>query len=402
MNKAFSNFQWENDPSVNTPLSAENLNKVNNALNEVDNRVVSHDTTKANQTEMLTAFTDVALDKKTGEFIFTRHNGTKVVLDTKLEKLILNWRFDTTAQILYLILEDGSEMPIDLSAFITNYEFVDSTTIRAVIGTDGKVAFEIIDGTITGSKLEPNYLANIQVEATKASASATSAELSAQNAESSAVRAEKAAEDAQAAVGGDYATNSRVDDIVSGATTVGNAENLDGHDSDYFAKNTDLANYYPKTGGTVSGDLIAYTNDDSVRTVSVANAHRTVVNRVYANGLFQMYDNTNKKAIIVSDADGTNTFNGTASGNLPLSGGGTVKKANAAPIVLDNTSSNTSLTGYSGTNGMLGYLGFNGADNPVYVNSAFNTVKSLHHDGNSAKVAIQSSAPSDTSALWVY
>ena len=28
MNKAFTNFTWENDPSVNTPLSAENLNKV--------------------------------------------------------------------------------------------------------------------------------------------------------------------------------------------------------------------------------------------------------------------------------------------------------------------------------------------------------------------------------------
>lgn len=339
MNKAFSNFQWENDPSVNTPISAENLNKVNNALNEVDNRVVSHDTTKANQTEMLTAFTDVALDEKTGKFTFTRHNGTKVVLDTKLEKLILNWRFDFTAQILHLILEDGSEMPIDLSAFITNYEFVDSTTIRAVIGTDGKVAFEIINGTITGSKLEPNYLANIQVEATKASASATSAELSAQNAESSAVRAEKAAEDAQAAVGGDYATNSRVDDIVSGATTVGNAEKLDGHDSDYFAKNEDLANYLPKTGGHVTGNIYHRVESATTLVDRYTNSVVEIQFGVWSDGFRGLYDSTSGKNIIRLKPDGTMQIDGN---NTPL------------------------------------------------------------HSGNSAKVAIQSSAPTDTSALWVY
>jgi len=49
----------------------------------------------------------------------------------------------------------------------------------------------------------------------------------------------------------------------------------------------------------------------------------------------------------------------------------------------------------------LGAIGFHGADNPVVTTTSGNQ-RTIHHDGNSAKVAIQASAPSDTSALWVY
>lgn len=248
MNKAFPLWLWEDTPSINTPLAKRLLNLINNALSVVDDRVVKHETTKANQTDMLMAITSVSLDEDTGIFTFTRHNGTTVTIDTRLEKVIMNWNFDSETQTLYLILQDGMEMPVDLSAFITNVEFVDSTTIRAVIGTDGKVAFEIIDGSITGSKLEPNYLANAQMAADSASQSATSAE-------ESAVRAESAAERAEGIAGGDFATNKRVDDIVNGTTQVGDSNRLDGHDSEYFAKNEDLANYLVKDGGgTVYGE----------------------------------------------------------------------------------------------------------------------------------------------------
>ena len=40
MNKAFENFTWENSPSKTTPINASNLMKINNGLNEVDDRVV--------------------------------------------------------------------------------------------------------------------------------------------------------------------------------------------------------------------------------------------------------------------------------------------------------------------------------------------------------------------------
>lgn len=175
MTKAHSPINWQNSPSVSTPINESNLNKMDKAIGVIDDRVVSLDTTKANQTDMLTAITNVTFDESTGMFTFTRKNGTTVKLDTKLEKLILNWNYDKNKQILYLILSDGSQMPIDLSSLISQYEFVDSSTIRWVIGNDGNVAAEIIRGTITDEMIEPNYLANLKVYAEQASSSANTA-----------------------------------------------------------------------------------------------------------------------------------------------------------------------------------------------------------------------------------
>jgi len=41
MNKAFDNFQWKNYPSTDTPINATNLNKINDGLDLVDDRVIA-------------------------------------------------------------------------------------------------------------------------------------------------------------------------------------------------------------------------------------------------------------------------------------------------------------------------------------------------------------------------
>lgn len=43
MQKAFENFAWENSPSTATPLGATLLNNLNNAIDEIDDRVVQHE-----------------------------------------------------------------------------------------------------------------------------------------------------------------------------------------------------------------------------------------------------------------------------------------------------------------------------------------------------------------------
>lgn len=43
MNKAHSNINWENLPSTNTPLNQQNLNKMDNAIDTIDDRVIVHD-----------------------------------------------------------------------------------------------------------------------------------------------------------------------------------------------------------------------------------------------------------------------------------------------------------------------------------------------------------------------
>ena len=39
-NKAYTRIVWQNSPITDTPLNATNLNKMDAALNEIDNRVL--------------------------------------------------------------------------------------------------------------------------------------------------------------------------------------------------------------------------------------------------------------------------------------------------------------------------------------------------------------------------
>lgn len=64
----------------------------------------------------------------------------------------------------------------------------------------------------------------------------------------------------------------------------------------------------------------------------------------------------------------------------------------------DNNRSYYTYLGKDGTT--FGRLGFIGANNAIIMTTDNNTY-ALHHDGNSAKVHIDTSAPSDTSSLWI-
>lgn len=181
MNKAFSLWLWQNSPSVNTPLGESKLNLINRALDEVDSRVVNFDTTKANQTDLLTAVADVAFNEKTGIFTVTKKNGSKTTIDTKLEKLAINFTYDNINQQLVIHLDDGTYQYVDLKALITELEFTNSNTVLFSV-TNGKVSASIAKGSITADMLEPNYLANVQLYASQALSSANNAKTSEENA----------------------------------------------------------------------------------------------------------------------------------------------------------------------------------------------------------------------------
>ena len=181
MTKAFQLFLWQNAPSVNTPVGETLLNKVNVALNEVDSRVANMDTTKANQSDMLTAITSVSFDKNTGIFTFTKKNGATTKIDTLLEKLAINFTYDKTNQRLVITNSNGTIQYVDLKALITELEFLNSDTVLFSV-TDGKVTANIVKGSITGDMLEPNYLANVQLYADSATKSDNNAKISEENA----------------------------------------------------------------------------------------------------------------------------------------------------------------------------------------------------------------------------
>ena len=185
------NNYWQNLPSIDTPIVAAQLNRNEQTIDTIDDRVVAMDTTKASQVDMLQAVKSVTYDGSTGTFTITFFNNTTATIDTDLEKIAINFDYDDDPtspnyQKIIIELDDGTFKYIDLSALITEYEFANSSTIAATV-TSGTVSFDVIDGSITDDKLQPNYLADITAQASAASSASSSANLSAEDAEAWAV-----------------------------------------------------------------------------------------------------------------------------------------------------------------------------------------------------------------------
>ena len=182
LTKAYSRTTWENYPSDKTPLNETNLNHLEIGVDEIDNRVISLDTKKFDKTEAAGLIKSFELDKTTGIITITKYNGSVQTIDTLLEKIAVNFDFDSATQKLIITLDDGTTKEIDLSAFITQYEFLDSDTIAFTVDSAGKVKAIVKEGSIKEKHLQPNYLADIKTEVAKAEASKTAAAQSEANA----------------------------------------------------------------------------------------------------------------------------------------------------------------------------------------------------------------------------
>lgn len=185
MNKTYGRINWENYPSDETPLNESNLNKIDVATDEIDNRVITLDTTKATKEEVSTLVQDVTFEEKTGIITITKKNGSKITIDTQMEKIAVNFSYNAETQQIILTLIDGTRQYIDLSALITQYEFLDSDTVAFSIDSTGKVSAIVKEASIQEKHLQPNYLADIKVEVAKAQASQSAAAKSESNAKAS-------------------------------------------------------------------------------------------------------------------------------------------------------------------------------------------------------------------------
>lgn len=185
MNKVYKRINWENYPSDATPLNEANLNNLDSATDTIDDRVITLDTTKATKTEVATLVSDVTFEESTGIITITKKNGSRVTIDTQMEKIAVNFDYDQTTQQIILTLIDGTKQYIDLSALITQYEFLDSDTVAFYIDKKGKVSAIVKEGSIEEKHLEPNYLAKIKVEVAKAESSMKNAAMSEINAKAS-------------------------------------------------------------------------------------------------------------------------------------------------------------------------------------------------------------------------
>jgi hypothetical protein len=81
--------------------------------------------------------------------------------------------------VITMTTDDGTTYTADVGALIKTYTFNDSAVIDFTVTTDASgnktITADIVDGSITGQKLQPNYLADCQTAETNAGNSATAA-----------------------------------------------------------------------------------------------------------------------------------------------------------------------------------------------------------------------------------
>ncbi len=187
MQKVYSRINWENYPSENTPLNESNLNRIDYATDELDNRVISLDTTKASTTDISSLVESIALDDTTGVLTITKKNGSTVTIQTTINKVAVNFRYDYDTQSLVLTLTDGTVTRISLATLIQNNEFTNTDTIAMSVSGTGMVSSNIVKGSITDEHLRTDYLADIRVAEANAAASEAQSDLRALDSEAWAV-----------------------------------------------------------------------------------------------------------------------------------------------------------------------------------------------------------------------
>lgn len=185
MNKLYMRINWENYPSENTPINEQNLNRMDGALDGVDDRVLSLDVTKLSKIDAAGDVVDWQMDEKTGIITITRRNGEKILFDLNIEKIPVAFALSDDG-ILKMTTDDGTEFTANIGAMIPVLTFEDSDTIIVSVSGEGvnkTYSFDIKNGSVTDEKLRPDYLADIKIEVEKAKKSAEDAKNSAAEAE---------------------------------------------------------------------------------------------------------------------------------------------------------------------------------------------------------------------------
>lgn len=257
--KVYSRINWLNkSESLTTPLGKTNLNKMDKAINLIDDEVVSMsakideiDTTKVSADQLNNMVTDVSFNDKNGVISITKHNGTVLNIDTAMEKIAVNFEYNAQTQQLILTLENGDKQYIDMSALITQYEFKDTDTIAFSVDSDGKVSASIKSGSITKTMLSSEVMSAITLSENNAAASAQAAAQS--------------------------ATNADMDAKLSQSYSVGKSGIRDGEDTDNSKYYSEQAKKYADEAQEIAGGNFIPNSEKGVANgVAVLNANLAV------------------------------------------------------------------------------------------------------------------------------
>lgn len=245
MNKVYTRINWEDYPSENTDIDEINLNKMDSAIDALDNRIILQDALKLDKSAINGNIADWTMDETTGIITITKYNGEKVIFDLNIEKIPVGFSMSDDG-IITMTTEDGTQFTADIGSMIPVLTFEDSATIAVSVTGSGKnktYSFSIKTGSVTDDMMQPNYLADIRVESANASAYAQSANAKSVLAESYAVggTGTREGEDTDNAK---YYMEQAKQQTGGIPTKVSELEN----DAGYVTKSvSDLTNYYDKT-----------------------------------------------------------------------------------------------------------------------------------------------------------
>lgn len=245
LNKVYTRINWEDYPSENTDIDEINLNKMDSAIDALDNRIISQDALKVDKSAINGNIADWTMDETTGVITITKYNGEKIIFDLNIEKIPVGFSMSDDG-IITMTTEDGTQFTADISSMIPVLTFEDSATIAVSVTGTGKnktYSFSIKTGSVTDDMLQPNYLADIRVESANASAYAQSANAKSVLAESYAIGGTETREGEDTDNAKYYMEQAK---LQTGGipTKVSELEN----DAEYITKDVDnLTNYYDKT-----------------------------------------------------------------------------------------------------------------------------------------------------------
>lgn len=369
-----SRINWENEPSIVSPINATNLNKMDYALYQMDQTFDTWDVTKANQSDLLLSVKSIDYDTDTGVFVFTWQNGTTKTVDLNIEKIPVSFSMDANG-VITMTTDDGTTYTADVGALIKTYTFTDSSEIDFTVTTDSSgnktVTASIVAGSITGSKLEPNYLANCQSAANSASGSATAADGSAEDSEAWAV----GTRDGVPVPSTDpaYNNNSKYWATQGGANSLSGLSDTDinsptdGQGLVYNYSTSKWINGNVSSGSTITvftnesslyGRTVTLTIGQQTKTETFSNVGVVVFKGIVSTGTFTITSSTSggdtatatldvpyfgnyTKQLTLFSATVTITFPYSSGATCTLSDGSTTLSANTSPMAFDVPNSGT-------------------------------------------------------------